>query len=160
MNIRRWLYFASLVLAFVGAVIALIGSGLVFADQAQIPESRIWPLPGLIFFDWAIIGILGFLGAWLSDKPNGSTWLKVIWFVVGALIPLVILGAFSIGLFVLFTLLFFLASAVILTIQMKGEALGHIELFMVGVICNLGILLVLIITNSLLDESSFWVGEA
>jgi hypothetical protein len=150
MNIRRWLYFVSLALALIGALIAILGSWLVFQNQAQIQGSRVWPLPGLILLDWVLLGILGFLGALFSNKPNGSAWLKGIWFVVGALMPLVILGALSIGLFVFISLLFILAASVLITIQRKGKGLVHLALVIVGIICNLGLSLVFILANGLI----------
>lgn len=149
MKINRWATFAALVLAFIGALIALSGSWLVFVEQAQFQGARIWPLPGFALVDWAIMGTLGFLGVLFSYRPNGSVWLKTIWFVVGALIPLVVLGAFSIGLFVLISLLFILASSIIISIQKKSKWLWHLGLLMVGVICNLGLFLLFIAFSKL-----------
>jgi hypothetical protein len=150
MNMHRKLYFASLGLAFIGALIAVLGAGLVFQDQVQIQGSGIWPLPGLVLLDWILLGILGFLGAWLSDKPDGSAWLKALWFVVGACVPLVILGAFSIGLFVLFTFLLNLAGAVILTIQRKGKAREHVGWLFAGMVINLVIVWAFIFLDGLI----------
>jgi len=149
MKLNRWAYFAALALAGIGTLIALQGSWGVFTEQAQIQGSRIWPLPGLVLLDWAGLAILGFLGVLLSNKPYGAAWLYANWFIVGALMPLVILGAFSIGLYVLISLLFILASSVIITIQKKSKWLMHLGLVMVGFICNLGLLLLFIAISNL-----------
>jgi hypothetical protein len=148
MNIRRWAYFTALVMAFIGALIAVSGAWLVFVDQAQVQGERIWPLPGLILMDWAILGILGFIAVLLINRPHGSTWLKAIWFVIGALIPLVILGAFSIGPYVLITFLFFLATSVIIATQIKNKWLEYLGLVLLGIICNLGLYFLMLAVNS------------
>lgn len=138
---NQWTNFVALILAFIGALIAEGGSLMILIDQAQMPGSLVWPLPGLVLMDWAILGTFGFLGAYFGIEPLSAYWRKVAWFVAGALIPLVILGAFSIGPFVLVSLLFFLASTIIITIQKKGKWLEHLGLFMVSAVCNLGLLL-------------------
>lgn len=145
MNANRLTYYSSILLAMCGAVFALLTAVIVIQDQGL--ELR--PLPGFILLDCMLLGILGFLGVFFSNKPNGSTWLKVTWFVVGALLPLVILGAFSIGLFVLFSMLFFLAAATILTIQSKGDRLQNIGVIILGVIGNLAIALLIILSDRL-----------
>jgi hypothetical protein len=144
-----WAYLIALVLAFIGTLYAIGGAWLVFADQAQLPGSAMWPFPGLVLLDWAILGILGFLGALFWNSPEAATWLKAIWFVVGALMPLIVLGAFSIGTFVLITWCFMLASAVINTFRSKGKWLAYLGTLMIGAIGNLGLLLLFnVIGNS------------
>lgn len=140
----QWIDFVVLVLAFIGALIAAGGSLMILIDQAQMPGSPVWPLPALVLMDWAILGVLGCLGAYFGRKPFSARWRKVSWFVAGALIPLVILGAFSIGPLVLVSLLFFLASTLLIAIQKKEKWLEHLGLLMVGAVGNLGLLLLFI----------------
>jgi hypothetical protein len=146
---NQWAEFVAYVLAFIGTLIAVGGSVMFFANQAQMSGSFIWPLPGLVLMDWAILGVLGFLGVYLGIKPSHAYWLKVAWFVAGALIPLVILGVFSIGSLVLISFLFFVASTIFITIRRKMKWLGHLGLLMVGAVCNLGLLLLFIALSSL-----------
>jgi hypothetical protein len=117
----RWFYLASLGLALVGVLIAVVGARLVFQGQAEMQGSRMWPLPGMVLVDWAGLGVLGFLDALLHPRGQSSAWLKALWFVPGALLPMAIVGGFSIGLFVLLSFFSFLASAVMLTIPEKGD---------------------------------------
>jgi len=94
--------------------------------------------------DWAILGVLGFLAAYLGTKPLPGYWTKAAWFVAGALIPLMVLGALSIGPLVLLTLVFLTASAVLESIHNQQSMLAALGLLAMGLILNLGLLLVLI----------------
>ena len=139
---NRWANSVALVLAFIGVLIASGGSLVVFIDQAGMsPGSPVWPLPGLVLMDWTILGILGFLSAYGGRTPSSALWRKIAWVVAGALIPLVILGAFSIGLFVLVSLLFFLGSTIFLSMQRKEKWLDYLGMFFIGTVSNLGLLL-------------------
>lgn len=104
----------------------------------------IWPLPGFVLMDWSILGILGFFASFYGSRTEPTYWLKAAWFVPGALIPLVILGEFTIGLFVFISLPFFLVSAILITLQKATKWLDHLKQFLFGVVCNLGVLLLLI----------------
>jgi hypothetical protein len=141
---RRWLEYLATGLAAVGALIAIAGPMLVLGSQPGGPGNSNWPLPGLVLMDWAILGVLGFLGAYLGTKPLVGGWARSAWFVVGALIPLMVLGAFSIGPLVLLTLAFLAASAILVTIYKRIKAVDVLGIFLLGVIINLGILLGLI----------------
>lgn len=136
--------FVALILAFIGALIAAGGSLMILIDQAQVTGSPVWPLPGLVLMDWAMLGVLGFLGAYFGRIPSSAHWRKVSWLSAGALIPLVILGAFSIGPFVLVSLIFFLASTLLIAIHKERKWPEHLGLLMVGAVANLGLLLLFI----------------
>lgn len=146
---NRWADSVALVLAFIGSLVASGGSLMFLVDQARMSSSSVWPLPGLVLMDWAILGILGFLSAYGSRTPSSALWRKIAWVVVGALIPLVILGAFSIGLFVLVSLLFFLGSTIFLSMQKKEKWLDHLGMFFIGTVSNLGFLLLFVAIGQL-----------
>lgn len=114
---------------------------LVLGSQMGIPGNSIWPLPGLVLIDWAILGVAGFLTAYLGTKPLPGFWASAAWFVVGALIPLLALGALSIGPFVLICLAFLSASAVLMTIHQRLKGRDIFLNFVLGALVNLGLLL-------------------
>lgn len=80
--------FFTVLLAFIGALIALGGSLIVLIDQAQTSGSSVWPLPALVLIDWAILGVRGFLDIYIGRKPFPAFWPRVVWFDAGALMPL------------------------------------------------------------------------
>lgn len=142
---RQWLEILATGLSAVGALVAIAGAMLVLSSQSAGAGDSIWPLPGFVMIDWAIFGVLGFLSAYLGSKPLPEYWAKATWFTAGALIPLMVLGALSIGPYVLISLVFLSASAVLVTIvkRLKGrDIFGALAL---GIVLNLGLLLGLIV---------------
>jgi hypothetical protein len=142
---RSWLDFLPLVLSFFGAVVSIGGAILTYSSQAQVAEASLWPLPGFVLLDWAILGLIGFLAAYLSFKQLSAKWQQVAWFITGTFIPLIVLGAVSIGPVVLIAFLLFLTSTIILAIRNRAKWLESFGLFMLGAIVNL-LLLYIIIT--------------
>jgi hypothetical protein len=133
-----------MVLSFFGAILSIGGALLTYSSQAQIPEASIWPLPGFVLLDWANLGLFGFLTTILCFRQSSTKWLQVTWFITGMFIPLIVLGAFSIGSAVLIVFLLFVISTIILAIRKRAKWLESIGLVLLGAICNLGVLLVVI----------------
>ena len=146
---HTWLDYVALALSFFGALISSWGAFVTFSSQAQIPEALLWPLPGLILLYWALLGLIGLLTTYLSFRQIHVIWLKVTWFVTGTFIPLIILGAFSIGMGVLIAELLFLISAIILTIRQRAKWLECLGLLILGAICSLALLLITITLGNL-----------
>jgi hypothetical protein len=141
---RSWLDFIALTLSFLGAIVSIGGAIIIYSSQAQDGMSPLWPLPGLVLLDWALLGLIGFLGAYLSFRQLSAKWLQVTWFITGAFMPLIVLGAFSIGLFVLIGFLLFVTSTILLAIRKRAKWLESFSLLMLGAICNLVLLLITI----------------
>ncbi len=150
MKTRNWLYIVSVLLTFLGAAIALVGAITFFQAQTQSPGDSVWPLPGLALVDWVIFSLLGFLGIWFSNRSDNTTALYGAWLAVGALFPLVILGVFSIGLFVLITELLLLIAAILVIFQRSSRNYRPISLAMVGVIGNLCLFFLFMLAGSLI----------
>src|SRR4030042_2594271 len=141
---RSWLDLLAMVLAFFTAIISFLGALATYLTQAQIPEAPLWPLPGLVLVDWVLLGSIGFFAVFLCFRHTSVKWLLLAWFITGALIPLIILGAFSIGLAVLIAFFLFVISTIILTIRQKGKWINSFAWLLLGSICNLGILFIII----------------
>src|SRR4030042_1984916 len=106
-RILQWIFGAA------GLGISLAGALLVGAERLSFTGSTIWPLPGLVLLDWAGLGVAGLLGLLSEGNPKHPYNLNIIWFVIGAQMPLVVLGAFSIGAMVLLSLIAFLVAALL-----------------------------------------------
>ncbi len=137
--------FLVLVLGFAGMLFSVGGAVLFFTNQIQLSGASLWPLSDLALIDWAGVGFLGFLSALLAIRSSIKYWLIAAWIAAGALLPLIILGAFSIGLDVLPSLPFVLASAILVSVQKRMPWLDCLALFMLGAVGNLGIILILMI---------------
>lgn len=136
--------FIGLVAAFIGAIISIIGAIWIYSSMVQFGVSPLWPLPGLALADWALMGLLGFVAAYFVFRNVSVRWQQATWFISGAFIPLVILGAFSIGPFVLISFVLFMVSSLVLAVQRNPKWLENFGLLMLGAIINLIILFIII----------------
>jgi hypothetical protein len=71
-------------------------------------------------------------------------WQRALWATLGTFIPLMILGAFSIGTAVFLVFVLFLISAVIFSIRQRAMWLVNIGFLMLGGVGNLTLLLIII----------------
>jgi hypothetical protein len=127
-------------LGALGAGIALAGALGIGASQLDSPAASIWPMPGLVLLEWAVLGLLGFIGLIAEGSWKRTFNLVNTWFVMGALIPLMVIGAFSIGPFVLLSLLAFFVSALLASAQAKVNWLRYFKSLLIGAIANLTLL--------------------
>jgi hypothetical protein len=131
-------------LAFLGAVACVAGSMAIFSQPQYFAETSLWPLPGLVLVLWAAMGLFSFLATYLSIRRSSLKWLKALIFLTGSFIPLIIIGAFSIGSLVMIGFLFFMASMLVLGIRNRARFLESFGLLMLGAIGNLGLLYAII----------------
>jgi len=139
-----WLNILALVLSFFGVLVCVLGALAIYSSEAQTPSATLWPLPGLILLLWAILGIVCFLLGLLTTRQGSLLFLQATWFVNGTFIPLIILGAFSIGPLVLVAFLLFVISTILLSIRQRPKWLNSFSLFLLGAVCNLVVLLLTI----------------
>ncbi len=144
-----WLDFLALGIVFFAVIISILGAMVVFSSQAQTPEAPIWPLPGLVLVDWMLLALIGFITTYFCFRGGLTRWLDATWVITGALIPLGILGIFSIGLAVLFAFFLFAVSTIFFTIRQKGKLLRSFGLLMLGSIGNLGVLAIIIVLGNI-----------
>ncbi len=138
---RSWRNLLVLLIAFTGAIVSFAGALYTYGSQAQIPGNSLWPLPGFVLIDWIVAGSLGFIATFFCLRKASRRWLRWDWVFTGSFIPLIILGAFSIGPLVLISFLLFLVPAAILTLGVKTDWAADFGLLMVGSIINLAILM-------------------
>jgi hypothetical protein len=145
---NSWSGILALILAFFGAIVSFWGALVTYVSQAQNPEASLWPLPGLVLINWVFLGLMAFITAYLSFRQRSTKWVRLAWLITGMLIPLIVLGAFSIGLAVLVAFLLFVFSTIILAVRQESKWLESFVLLMFGAIVNLGILWIIIILGN------------
>ena len=104
-----------LIAAWVAALDCLLVALLFSLIQVSIPGSTlasIWPIPALYFFEIAALAVLAITAVPYLTSPNKGAWLPFPWIAAGIMTAFVILGAFSIGLFLVPALLSFMLMAV------------------------------------------------
>ncbi len=138
----------AVLLAFLGAIISFLGVVVTYSSVAQVPDTPLWPLPGLVLVDWLLIGSISFIAAFFSLRRKSTGWLNLIWFMTGTFIPVIILGAFTIGLMVLIAFFFIVISTFIIAIKQESKWLTSFGYLMLGSIINLGVLAVILFLSS------------
>jgi hypothetical protein len=141
---RNWVDLLAMFLSFLVAIVSLSGAIFTYLSQAQIPKATLWPMPGLVLVDWLLIGVISFVVVSISLRRKTVGWLRMTWLVTGAFIPLIILGALSIGLLVLIAFFFAVISTFIIAIRYRFKWLESFGFLILGSISNLLILILFI----------------
>ena len=136
--------FLVLVLGSIGMLFSVGGATVFFSYQINISGASIWPLPALVLIDWMVLGLLGFVGALFGTRSIPASWSRLDWMVVGALLPLIVFGAFTIGMYVLISLPFLVASAFLITVRRERNRLNGLSFFALGLVCNLVLLFIFV----------------
>jgi hypothetical protein len=134
----------SLSFTVLGAFLAAGAAGIILIQQADMPGSSVFPMPFLVLFEWAVLGIAGAVYVSLAELRSDERQLQGAWAIVGAYIPLILLGAFSIGPIALVTAVLLLGPTIFLTIRHGSPILRQMGILAIGALANLVILLTLI----------------
>jgi len=114
------------IFAILGAVDCIAVSILFSLSQLSSPAAGIrdiLPLPGLYFLELSALGILLVVKLYRGDPERGF-WKLLPWAGSGLLLAFVILGALSIGIFLVPAMLSYLGLG-ILSFGRSGESLGR-----------------------------------
>jgi len=103
-----------------------------------------WPLPGLVLLDWALLGLLGMAGVALAGRGHPYRGAGAAWAASGGLLPLMILGGFSIGPVVALSELAILGAAILIFVRSRRGIIPSLGVFTAGAIANLTVLFLLI----------------
>jgi hypothetical protein len=127
-------------LAFVGAADCVLIPSL-FAASNQQP---FFPLPGLYFFEIALLGLLVLASA-VRDRSQTSFWMDFLpWIAAGILLAFNILGAWTIGFFLFPGTISFLGVGFLLAGKESRKIVEGLGLFLVASVAQSVLMLALI----------------
>jgi len=123
-----------------GAAACIGGAAAFWSLQASTTEGTLWPLPALALLEWGILGFAGFLLARPGDAAPGWPG-RGLWAIGGALLPLGVIGALSIGPFVMLSAVLLLLGAALSSLTrskitgqdlrwLAGGLVGHLLLLL------------------------------
>ena len=123
------------VFSILGALNCIVVA-VVFAIS-QLPQSSgvlldIWPFPLIYFIEITIIGILPVIVVSILRTSSKSAWSALPWICSGILVAFVILGAWTIGFFLIPAMLLFLFVGIFVDRRTKGEIPLHIIFYAAG----------------------------
>jgi hypothetical protein len=124
-----------LALSVLGAINCILISILFSLSQIQVPGgdlSDIWPLPAIYFLEIITLGIMCVIAvAKNQDQPN-SFWSGIPWICSGILFAFVILGAWTIGFYLIPAMILFLIVGIMGDRRIKGDIALHLIYFVSG----------------------------
>lgn len=124
-----------LALSVLGAINCILISILFSLSQIQLPGgdlSDIWPLPAIYFLEIITLGIMCVIAvAKNQDQPN-SFWSGIPWICSGILFAFVILGAWTIGFYLIPAMILFLIVGIMGDRRIKGDIALHLIYFVSG----------------------------
>ena len=127
---KRIVDFIALALAFIAVLISGIGWWWASAHPEQFASSSLWPMPDLFLIYWTLVSLAGLFAVYLILP-------RLAWYVVGGLIPIMVISAWSFGLFVFFAFLFMLLSALLVSARPGQNWLETLGIASLGVITSL-----------------------
>jgi len=88
-----------------------------------------WPFPLIYFFEIASLGIIGLIAVGNLQLDVKSNWAGVPWICSGILFAFVILGAWTIGFFLLPAMIMYLVTGIFVDRRTGGEIPLHLVYF-------------------------------
>jgi hypothetical protein len=113
-------------LALVGAA-DCVGVAAIFGVQSAT-SGDFWLLPGLYFLQIGLLGVITLYSLTRAVHQPDTIWRGIPWISAGILFALVVLGAWSIGPFLIPAALAFLIAALLLDLRHSDAALTYIFL--------------------------------
>lgn len=89
----------------------------------------LWPFPAIYFLEIMLFGLGCLVSVSKNSPARGSVWNFLPWISAGGLLAFVILGAWTIGFFLIPAMLFFIAAGIIADIRKKDNLALHFIFF-------------------------------
>ena len=123
------------VFSVLGAINCILISILFSLSQIQLPDgdlSDIWPLPAIYFLEIITLAIMCVIAVAKNQDHAGSFWSGIPWICSGILFAFVILGAWTIGFFLIPAMILFLIVGIMGDRRIKGNIALHLIYFVSG----------------------------
>ena len=91
-----------------------------------------WPFPAIYFAEIALFGFGCLISVVKNSPDRGSAWNYLPWISAGGLLAFVILGAWTIGFFLIPAMLFFIGVGIISDIRKKDNLPLHFIFFILS----------------------------
>jgi len=122
----EWLLSSIAAINCIGVVIAFSFTNNTITIEGILSQ---WPFPLIYFIEIASLGIIGLVAVAKIQLNLKSNWSGVPWVCSGVLFAFVILGAWTIGLFLLPAMILFLVTGILVDKKTGGEIPLHLVYF-------------------------------
>jgi hypothetical protein len=133
---RRSSRIFEILLAFLGGIncvlvpLVFFAQGLTLSPPGANPWLEQWPFPALYFLEILALGLATAYFIVTNRGASPSRWNGLPWISAGILLTFVILGAFSIGLYLIPAMLSFLGAGILGDRRQAGNWPTHVIYFM------------------------------
>jgi len=120
------------VFSILGALNCIVISILFSFSQIQLPDwdfSNIWPFPAIYLIEIITLGIICVIAVAKDQNQPNSFWSGIPWICSGILLAFVILGAWTIGFFLIPAMVLFLLVGIMSDRRLKGNTPLHLIFF-------------------------------
>jgi hypothetical protein len=134
-NPRDGKRFLEWVLSIIGALDCIIVVVIFSISQIPYPDGKlidIWPFPLLYFIEISLVGILSVVAVTILRSNSASKWSAIPWICSGIILAFVILGAWTIGFFLIPAMICFLFVGIFADKRTQGDIPLHIVFFVGG----------------------------
>jgi hypothetical protein len=130
------------ILALCGAAVCSIDTA-VYWKYLPDPGTQHWPFSAFPLIEMVALGWIGAVGIAMDSGKGSNVWGALPWVVTGCLSPLIILGALSIGPWLILAGGFFIGAGVLANRRRQRELLPDVTFFSVGAVGNFIVLMTL-----------------
>jgi hypothetical protein len=130
----------SLLSAILGAMLAIAAAGLLLVHEVDSAFASVFPMPFLVLLEWAAFGIAGAVSIIRTELRSDISHLRAAWGIVGGYVPLIYLGALSIGSLALISAVLLFGPTLLLTLRSRLPIMRHLAILGIGAIGNLVLL--------------------
>lgn len=127
------------IFSIIGALNCIIIAVLFTIYQLPQPGNdliEIWPFPLIYFVEITFIGIMPVIAVSMIRENSKSNWTAIPWICSGILMAFVIMGAWTIGFYLIPAMLLFLFVGIFADRRTQGDIPLHIIFFVVGAIAQ------------------------
>ena len=120
------------IIAALTCIIAVIM--FAFTNTSNFAEGLMsqWPFPLIYFIEISAIGVISILSMGIIQRQGKSEWSAVFWIFSGMLLSFVILGAWTIGFFLLPAMIIFLLVGIRIDKKTGNDIPRHLIYFVAG----------------------------
>jgi len=127
----------------VAIIVAALLVGCVGVDGELL---TIWPFPLLYFIEILIISILCIVAVGMLNTNSKSLWSAIPWICSGILLAFIVLGAWTIGFFLIPAMLLLLFVGIFVDRRTQGDIPLHIIFYVGGAIAQASFVLLTLIS--------------
>lgn len=123
------------VFSVLGALNCVLVSILFSFSQIQLPDgdlSNIWPFPAIYLIEITTLGFICVIAVAKNQNQPKSIWPGIPWICSGILLAFVILGAWTIGFYLIPAMVLFLIVGILGDRRIKGDIALHLIYFISG----------------------------